>query len=215
MSSVSDVPAVATVPADAWTIEPESEGAKARAVELWRYRRMLWFLAVQTVKSRYQGMSIGILWLFVRPLLPILIGAFVFGRMLGVPSDGVPYILFFMTGSIPWSLFDRSILWGTKCLNTHKGLMKKLYFPRLISPIASIAPAASDFVVLMTLLVGLSLFYWWKDGVMYLRLGPSFIVALLMTVLAVCSALSVIFWTSVFQARVPETRFTLRYFMHF
>lgn len=215
MSSVSDLSTDAAVPADAWTIEPESEGAKARAVELWRYRRVLWFLAVQTVKSRYQGMRIGILWLFLRPLLPILIGGFVFGRMLGVASDGVPYILFFMTGSIPWSLFDRSILWGTKCLNTHKGLMKKLYFPRIISPISSIAPAASDFVTLMTLLVGLSLFYWWKDGVMYLRLGPSVIAALLMAVLAVFSALSVILWTCVFQARYPETRFTLRYFMHF
>jgi lipopolysaccharide transport system permease protein len=208
------VPADA-VPGNAWTIEPDREGIGARAIELWRYRRVLWFLAVRTVKARYEGMSLGIFWLFARPLIPILLGGFIFGRMLGIPSDGVPFILFFLAGSVPWTLFDRSVLWGTKCLNQHKGLMKKLYFPRLISPIASIAPAASDFVVYMVLLLGLSLFYFWKDGVMYLRFGPSLIVALLMSVLAVFTALSVIFWTCVLQARYPETRFTLRYFLQF
>jgi lipopolysaccharide transport system permease protein len=216
MSSVSEAYAdTVGPPADAWVIEPQREGVGARAAELWRYRRVLWFLATRTVKDRYEGMSLGIFWLFARPLLPILVGGFVFGGVLGLPSDGVPFILFFMTGSVPWTLFDRGVLWGTKCLNQHKGLMKKLYFPRLISPMASIAPAAADFVIYMILLFGLGLFYYVKDGVMYLRLGPTLIVAVLTSVLAVFCALSVIFWTCVFQARHAETRFTLRYFMQF
>lgn len=201
--------------ADAWVIEAERTGISARVLELWRYRRVLWFLAVRTVKDRYEGMTLGIFWLFARPLLPILVGGFVFGRLLGLPSDGVPYIFFFMTGVVPWTLFERSILWGTKCLNQHKSLMRKLYFPRMISPIASIAPAAADFVIYTLLLLFVALFYLWKDGVMYMRLGPALVVALLMAVLAVFSALSVIFWTCVFQARHQETRFTLRYFMQF
>ncbi|OFW16482.1 MAG: hypothetical protein A3H29_04045 [Acidobacteria bacterium RIFCSPLOWO2_02_FULL_67_21] len=201
--------------ADAWVIEPRREGVSARAFELWRYRRMLWFLAVRTVKDRYEGMTLGIFWLFARPLFPILIGGFVFGGLLGVPSDGVPFMLFYMTGIVPWTLFERSILWGTKCLTQHRSLMKRLYFPRLISPISSISPAAADFVIYMVLLVGLALFYLWKDGVWYLRIGPPLLVALLMSVLAVFAALSVILWTCVFQARHPETRFGLRYFMRF
>jgi lipopolysaccharide transport system permease protein len=216
MSSASEARAGTTGhPGDTWVIEPQREGAAARAVELWRYRRVLWFLATRTVKDRYEGMTLGVFWLFARPLLPILIGGFIFGGVLGLPSDGVPFILFFMTGMVPWTLFDRSVLWGTKCLNQHKGLMKKLYFPRLISPIASIAPAAADFVIYMILLVGLGLFYFAKDGVLYLRLGPTLVIAFLMSVLAVFCALSVVFWTSVFQARHAETRFTLRYFMQF
>jgi lipopolysaccharide transport system permease protein len=201
--------------ADAWVIEPQRAGFGARAVELWRYRRVLWFLAVRTVKERYEGMTLGIFWLFARPLLPILIAGFVFGRLLGVPSDGVPYIFFFMTGIVPWTLFERSVLFGTRCLQLHRGLMKKLYFPRLISPLASISPAAADFVIYMALLVAMALFYWWKDGALYVRIGPQLIVALLMSLLAVFSALSVIFWTSVIQTRHAETRFTLRYFMQF
>lgn len=198
-----------------WQIEPERTGLGARAIELWRYRRVLWFLAVRTVKQRYENMSLGIFWLFARPLLPIFIAAFVFGRLLGVPSDGVPYIFFFMTGIVPWSLFERSILFGTRCLQQHRSLMKKLYFPRLISPMASVSPAAADFIIYMVLLVLMALYYLWKDGVMYMRLGPPLVVALLMSLLAVFSALSVIFWTCVLQTRYAETRFTLRYFMQF
>ncbi len=202
-------------PSDAWVIEPRGEGVAARAFELWRYRRMLWFLAVRTIKDRYEGMTLGIFWLFARPLLPILIGGFVFGNLLGVPSDGVPFILFFMTGVVPWTLFERSILWGTKCLTQHRSLMKKLYFPRLISPIASVSPAAADFVIYMLLLAGVALYYLWADGVFYVKLGPGLLLALLMSVLAVFAALSVVLWTCVFQTRFAETRFTLRYFMQF
>lgn len=200
---------------EVWTIEPAREGTTARATELWRYRRLLAFLAVRTVKDLYEGMSLGIFWLFARPLLPILVGGFVFGGLLGLPSDGVPFVLFFMTGFVPWSLFDRSILFGTKCLDQHKGLIKRLYFPRLIVPIASIAPAAAYFVIYVVLMVLVALFYVWKDGTLYVRLGPGLVLAILMGLFAVFCALSVVLWTSVFQARHKETRFGLRYFLQF
>ncbi|OFW04172.1 MAG: hypothetical protein A3I61_09300 [Acidobacteria bacterium RIFCSPLOWO2_02_FULL_68_18] len=200
---------------ETWVIEPAREGTAARAIELWRYRRLLWFLAVRTVKDLYEGTSLGIFWLFARPLFPILVGGFVFGGLLRLPSDGVPFVLFFMTGFVPWSLFDRSILFGTKCLDQHKSLIKRLYFPRLISPIASVAPAAAYFLIYMVLLTLVALFYLWKDGVLYVRVGPSLLVALLMSVFTVFCALSVILWTCVFQARHKETRFGLRYFMQF
>ncbi len=200
---------------ETWVIEPEREGAAARAIELWRYRRLLWFLAVSAVKGLYEGMTLGVFWLFARPLFPILVGGFVFGGLLGLPSDGVPFVLFFMTGFIPWSLFDRSVIFGTKCLDSNKSLIKRLYFPRLITPIASIAPAAAYFVIYMVLLVLVTSFYLWKDGVLYVRLGAGLLVALLMSVFAVVCALSVVLFTSVFQARHKETRFGLRYFMQF
>src|SRR5688500_19780631 len=85
----------AAPPPAAWPIEPQRSGTAARTVELWRYRRLLWFLAVRGVKESYEGMSLGIFWLFARPLLPILVGGFVFGALRAVKSDGVPYTLFF------------------------------------------------------------------------------------------------------------------------
>lgn len=206
---------VAAASADAWVIEPERTGAAARAAEFWRYRRLLWFLAVRSVKDRYEGTTLGVFWLFARPLLPILVGGFVFGGLLRLPSDGVPFVLFFMTGMVPWSLFDRSIMFGTRCLDNHKSLIKRLYFPRLISPIASVAPAAAYFVIYLVLLILVVLFYLWKDGVLYARVGPSLLVALLTSIFAVFCALSLVFWTSVFQVRHRDTRFGLRYFLQF
>jgi len=202
-------------PAGEWVIEPERTGTAARAVEFWRYRRLLWFLAVRGVKDRYEGMTLGIFWLFARPLFPILVGGFVFGGLLRLPSDGVPFVLFFMTGMVPWSLFDRSVIFGTRCLDNHKALIKRLYFPRLISPVASIAPAAVYFVIYIVLMILVVLFYWWKDGVLYARVGPSLLAALLMAVFAVFCALSLVLWTCVFQTRHRETRFGLRYFLQF
>jgi lipopolysaccharide transport system permease protein len=202
-------------PSEPWVIEPQREGTTARAIELWRYRRLLWFLAVRTVKDLYEGMSLGIFWLFARPLFPILIGGFVFGGLLGLPSEGVPYVLFFMTGFVPWSLFDRSLLFGTRCLDRHKSLIKRLYFPRLISPIAGIAPAAAYFVIYMVLMVLVASFYVWKDGELYVRVGPTLLVTVLMAVFAVFCALSVVLFTCVYQARYKETRFGLRYFTQF
>src|SRR6478672_11226353 len=76
---------------DTWVIEPIRMGVIARAVELWRYRRIVWFLARQAVKDRYSGMTLGPLWLLIRPLAPLFIGAVIFGRFLNVSSDGVPY----------------------------------------------------------------------------------------------------------------------------
>jgi lipopolysaccharide transport system permease protein len=201
--------------ADAWFIEPQRRGILARTTELWRYRRVLWFLATRSVKQRYEGTTLGMFWLFARPLFPILITGLVFGRFLGVPSDGLPYILFFMTGVVPWTLFERSILFGTKCLEQHRSLIKKLYFPRLIAPVASVAPAVVDFGIYMGLVTAAALFYLWKDGVLYLRVGPSVVVAFLMAALAVLCALSVVLWTCVFQARHRDVRFTMRYVMQF
>jgi lipopolysaccharide transport system permease protein len=214
MSPVPDTAPPAAL-ADAWTIEPEREGTAARAGELWRYRKLLWFLAVRGVKESYEGMTLGIFWLFARPLLPILVGGFVFGSLLSLPSEGVPYTLFFMTGFIPWSLFQRSVLFGTKCLDNHRSLIKRLYFPRLISPIASLSMAVFYFVVYMVLLVLVVLFYLAKDGVLYLKLGPGLLAALAMSVFAIVCALSVVLFTSVIQARHKETRFGLRYFLQF
>jgi lipopolysaccharide transport system permease protein len=202
-------------PSAEWVIEPERPGAAARAIEIWRYRRLLWFLATRSVKDLYEGTSLGVFWLFARPLFPILVGGFVFGGLLRLPSDGMPFVLFFMTGMVPWSLFDRSVMFGTKCLDTHKSLIKRLYFPRLISPVASVAPAATYFVIYLVLMLLVVMLYLWKDGVLYVRLGPALLVALLMSVFAVACALSLVFWTCVLQARHKETRFGLRYVMQF
>lgn len=198
-----------------WVIEPQRDQLWARVVEFWRYRRVLWFLASRAVQGRYEGTTLGIFWLFARPLIPILIAALVFGGFLRIPSEGVPYLLFFLTGVVPWQLFERSVLFGTRGLEQHRSLIKKLYFPRIMAPLASMAPAVVDFFVFIGLVIGVGLFYLWQDGRLYLRVGPAVLVGLAMMVFAILCAFSVVLWTSILQVRHRDVRFTMRYVMQF
>ena len=92
-----------------WVIEPARVGLIARAEELWRYRRILWFFASRRINERYEDKTLGRFWLFFQPLAPILISTVIFGSMLEVPSDGVPYFLFFLTGMSCWRIFERGV----------------------------------------------------------------------------------------------------------
>jgi len=198
-----------------WVIEPSRMGFFAKVEEVWRYRRILWFFAIQRVKDRYEGTTLGPFWLFARPLMPIAISTLVFGQLLNVPSENVPYFLFFLAGSSCWRIFERSMLWVTQSLEAAKGLIKKVYFPRIIAPIASVAPAITEFAILFTLLVLSCVVYWIKDGVFYLRLGVGMLAGVAAVVLTCFFALAVGLWTSVLQVRHKDVRYSIRYVSQF
>lgn len=198
-----------------WVILPTRLGFFARVEEIWRYRRILWFFAIQRVKDRYEGTTLGPFWLFARPLMPIFISTLVFGRLLNVPSDGVPYFLFYLAGSSCWRIFERSMLWVTQSLEAAKGLIKKVYFPRIIAPIASVAPAVTEFGILFTLLVLVCLWYWIKDGHFYLRIGGGMLVGVVAVILTCIFAVAVGLWTSVLQVRHRDVRYSVRYVNQF
>ncbi len=198
-----------------WVIEPVRLGFFARLEEVWRYRRILWFFAVSSVKERYEGMTLGIFWLFARPVVPLLISTAVFGGLLKVPSDGVPYVLFFLAGMSCWRIFERSMLWVSKSLDASKGLIKKVYFPRVIAPVASVSPAILEFGVVLALLLVVCLIYFLKDGVMYLRVGPQMLVGFAAVGMTVFFAISLGLWTSVLQVRHKDVQYSLRYVLQF
>jgi lipopolysaccharide transport system permease protein len=196
-----------------WVIEPARVGLIARAEELWRYRRILWFFASRRINERYEDATLGRFWMFAQPLAPILISTLIFGSMLRVPSEGVPYFLFFLTGMSCWRIFERGVLRVTRSLDQNRGLIKKVYFPRLIAPISSAAPALTEFGVFFALLVATCIYYFVKDGVFYLRLGPQLLVGVLAVAMAAFLSISVGLWTSVMQVRHKDVQFSIRYFM--
>lgn len=200
---------------DAWAIEPVGLGFRARIEEVWRYRRLLGFFASRSARQLYEGTTLGIFWLFARPLLPLLIGTLIFGGLLKVPSDGVPYFLFYLTGHGLWHFFERGLLWGTRSLDRQKGLVKKMYFPRVIVPVASVAPAFIDLAIYLVIFVLAGGYYFWKDGRWYLAGGAGVFASLLAVAITAGLMIAISFFTAVWQLRHREVRFTLRYFMRF
>ncbi len=200
---------------EAWVIEPVGLGFTSRAREFWQYRKLLWFLARKASTERYQGTTLGIFWLFARPLLPLIISTFIFGSLLKAPSDGLPYFLFFLAGSSIWHFFERALLFVTRSLERARALVKKMYFPRLIAPVSSVMPALTDLGVYLGLLLGTAVYYLWKDGRWYLSIGPGFLVACGAVVIAFVLAIALGLFTAVWQVRHREVRFTIRYVMRF
>ena len=184
-------------------------GIVARAEELWRYRRLLSFFGIQAVKDRYKGTTLGAFWLFARPLMPVALGTLIFGGLLEVPSEDVPYFLFFLTGLSCWRIFERSMRWVTRSLDTQRSLLRRMYFPRLALPISATTPAVVEFLILLGLLILAAGYYWWVDGVLYLRVGLPMLAALGAIAMTVFVALSAGLFTSVWQTR-PSRRPTTR-----
>jgi lipopolysaccharide transport system permease protein len=198
-----------------WVIEPVHVGVIARAKEFWRYRRILWFFAGRRIRERYEDTTLGKFWLFARPLMPIVISTIIFGSLLQVPSEGIPYFLFFLAGNSCWRIFERSLFWSSRSFDQNRNLLKKVYFPRLVAPVSSVAPAVIEFGVLLGLLLAAVGYYYYKDGVFYLRGGFGVLLAPVAVAMAVFLAVAVGLWFSVFVARHKDFQFSIRYFTQF
>jgi lipopolysaccharide transport system permease protein len=200
-------------PADLWTIEPRQHGVLERTLELWRYRQLWWYFAGEAVESMYRRTRLGWLWLILRVSAPIGLQSLIFGTVLGVSSGGPPYFLFLVCGMTTWILFERSLLVVTRSLEQNRKLVTKIYFPRLILPMAAIAPGLLYLAVLLVVLIGTVLYHRYQDGVWYVTLRPELLVSAAAIVVSLIFTVAVGLWTSVLQARYRDIRQGLRYFM--
>jgi lipopolysaccharide transport system permease protein len=115
--------------------------------ELWKYRDLLWMLASRDVKLRYKQTALGIAWVVLQPLVAALIFAVIFGRLAKLPTDGSPYLLFVMSGLLPWNFMAGTLQRAGSSLIADARLISKVYFPRMVIPLASAAAVLIDFTV--------------------------------------------------------------------
>jgi lipopolysaccharide transport system permease protein len=133
--------------------------ALPRLVEAWKYRELLMFLAWRDVTVRYKQTALGVLWAILQPVLTMAIFALIFGRLAGVPTDGVPYPLFAFCGLLPWQLFSFALGASANSLVVNERLVTKVYFPRIVLPLASVVAGLVDFALAFVFLVGLMYYY--------------------------------------------------------
>ncbi|MCK4352479.1 ABC transporter permease [candidate division WOR-3 bacterium] len=127
--------------------------------EIYKYRELLLTLALRDVKSRYKQSVLGITWALFVPLIAMLVFTFVFSKFVKVDTGGIPYPIFAYCGILPWTFFAASLNTSINSLVANGGLVTKIYFPREVFPLASIAASFVDFCIATLVLLGLMLFY--------------------------------------------------------
>lgn len=187
------------------TIAPTRGWLDVRLREVWNYRELLFFLTWRDVKVRYKQTFFGAAWAVIQPfMLMVVFSVFLADLVTGggsFPSD-IPYPIFTMTALVPWTLFAQSLMWSSTSLVSGANLVSKIYFPRLILPLAATGSFLLDFVIALVVLVGMMLI---ND------ITPSSAVIWLpvFTLLALVSALAFGIWLSAINARYRDVQYAI------
>lgn len=167
--------------------------------ELWRYRELFVFLAWRDILVRYKQTAIGVMWAVIQPVMTMVIFTVVFGRLANLPSEGAPYAVMTFAALLPWQFFSSALGASSGAVAGAGGLISKVYFPRLIIPVASTISGMADFLVSFVILIGLMLWF----GVPFrphLLLLPAFFLV------AFAAALSVGFWFGALNVKYRDVR---------
>jgi lipopolysaccharide transport system permease protein len=151
---------------------------------LWQYRELLYFLIWRDVKVRYKQTAIGVAWAVLQPLLTMVLFALVFGRFAGIPSDGVPYPVFAYAALLPWYYFSQAVTESGRSLVGDSHLIRRVYFPRLVIPLAAVVRPLVDFALSFLVLLGLLGWFGIRPRWAVVAL-PIFVLLALLTALAV------------------------------
>ena len=127
--------------------------------EVWKYRDLIWLFTKRTLVVSYKQTILGPIWIFLNPLISSLIYAFVFGGIAGIPTDGIPSILFYLTSNAAWIYFSTCVTNNASTFTANAGVFGKVYFPRLTVPISNMLSSIVQFGVQMLLVVGFLIYY--------------------------------------------------------
>ena len=189
-------------------IDPPSAWPQIGFRELWDYRELLYFLTWRDIKVRYKQTVLGAAWAVIQPLFMMLVFSLFFGKLAGVPSDGIPYPVFSFCGLLPWQLFAHSLIQAGNSLVGSQNLITKVYFPRLVVPISAVLGSVVDFAIAFVLLLGMMFYYGIVPGWQMLALPA-------LVLLAVLAALGVGLWLSALNVQYRDVRYTISFLVQF
>jgi lipopolysaccharide transport system permease protein len=183
-------------------IRPGARAVSFTLDEVWQARELLYFLVWRDIKVRYKQTVLGIAWSVLQPFLTMVVFTIFFGRLAKVPSDGVPYPLFSLAALVPWTYFSTAVSNGSSSLVGNQHLIAKVYFPRVLVPLAAVVMPAVDLAVSFGMVIVLMAWY---------HVAPTAAMLLLPLYvgLAVLTAFGVTLWTSALSVRYRDARYVL------
>ena len=189
-------------------IEPPQRWVPLNAQELWDQRELIYFLAWRDIKVRYKQTALGVSWAILQPLFGMLVFSVFFGRLGKIPSDGLPYPLWSFTGLVPWTFFAQGLTQAANSLVISQNLLRKIYFPRLAIPIATVLSAALDLALAFIVLVGMMVFFGVQPSVRAIAVVP-------LALLAFVAALGIGLWFSALSVRYRDVRYIVPFLVQF
>jgi lipopolysaccharide transport system permease protein len=189
-------------------LKPSRGLAALNLRDLWVYRELIFFMIWRDVKVRYKQTLLGAAWAVIQPVLTMLIFNFVFGTVAKVPTEGIPYPIFSYAALLPWGLFTTALNNASRSLTSNQNMVTKIYFPRLVLPVASVLGGMVDFAIAFVILIGLMIYYQVSPTVAIWTL-PLFLVLTLVT------ALGVALWLSAINVQYRDVNYVLPFLTQF
>ena len=183
-------------------IAPAQSWLHLNLAELWEYRELLYFLIWRDVKVRYKQTVLGAVWAIIQPFFTMVVFTLFFGLLAKLPSNGLPYPVFYYSALLPWLYFAGALQEATNTMTANRSVITRVYFPRLILPLASVLSPLVDFAIAFTLLIGMMLFYG-------LAPGPAILLLPVFLLLAVVTALAVGLWLAALNAVYRDVRYVV------
>lgn len=206
--ATADAPLPVDGEVSAIRIEPPKGWAKIGVHELWEHRELLYFLTWRDIKVRYKQTLLGGAWAVLQPLLLMIVFSIFFGRLAKIPSQGVPYPIFYYAALLPWTYFSNSLTQAAGSVTLTPDLITKVYFPRIIIPIASVIPGLIDFAIALPLYFALAAYFGIFPGPQVLLIVPLLLLALL-------AALGAGLWLSALNVKYRDVKYVVPFLVQF
>jgi len=189
-------------------ITPPSRWWEMRFGEMWEYRELLYFFVWRDIKVRYKQTAIGAAWAVLQPLLTMIVFTLFFGRLAHIPSEGLPYPIFYYSALLPWMYFSASLQNATNTIVENQRVITKVYFPRMALPLSSVLSGLVDFAISFLMFVAMMIYFGIRPSAAILWL-PVFLL------LALLTALGVGLWLSALNAIYRDVRYVVPFLVQF
>jgi lipopolysaccharide transport system permease protein len=190
-------------------IKPTTGLAALNLRDLWTFRELVFFMIWRDIKVRYKQTLLGAAWAVIQPVMTMLVFNFLFGNVAKVPTDGIPYPIFSFAGLLPWGLFTTALNTASRSLTSNHNMISKVYFPRLVLPMASVLGGLVDFAIAFVIMGGMMAYYKVTPTLDALWAVPVFIL------LTIVTALGVALWLSAINVQYRDVGYALPFLTQF
>jgi lipopolysaccharide transport system permease protein len=191
-------------------LRPTHGWASLNLKDLWRYRELTYFLIWRDIKVRYKQTLLGASWAILQPFLAMVVFSIFFGGLAKIPSDDVPYPIFNYTGLLPWTLFAKAINDAGRSMVANRTMITKIYFPRMVIPLASVLSGLVDFFLAFLVLIGMMVYYNFAPNSTYqVVITPAILTLPFFILLALVTSLGVGLWFAALNVNYRDINYVL------